>query len=348
MYLRAKMNLLKKCIATSRLFGLVLVLVAAPAFAGVEIGVVTQLNGPLLLKRANGMLKALAVDSFVEQGDVLVTEKNTYAQLRFADESELTMGPDTLLKIEAYTFNVNAADNKDSVFSLGRGSVQIKTGLGGDARPDRIQLLAPNLLDPIATLTLSRAAGTQFVAHYSPATASALTLLGTLHNEERAPGIQLAWNDTGIRTDGPVFSWPQEQRQGVLLAQIAQPSASEAPPAGSQSSEVTTTKYSQAPLLPAPDVINTTKLPGSSTSLPPGLYTSVTTGLIVVSNPSGALDILPGQFGFTPVNGFTQPPVVVPANPGMKFTPPPAFSSSTGPSGSPGPIKPNAVECEVR
>jgi hypothetical protein len=310
MYMLKKMNLLKKCIATSRLFGLVLVLVAAPAFAGVEIGVVTQLNGPLLLKRANGMLKALAVDSFVEQGDVLVTEKNTYAQLRFADESELTMGPDTLLKIEAYTFNVSAADNKDSVFSLGRGSVQIKTGLGGDARPDRIQLLAPNLLDPIATLTLSRTAGAQFVAHYVPAAASALALLGTLHNEERAPGIQLAWNDTGLRTDGPAFSWPQEQRQGVLLAQLA--------------------------------------IPGLGTQLLPGLYTSVTTGQIVVSNPSGTLDILPGQFGFTPVNGFTKPPVIVPANPGIQFTPPPAFNSSTAPSASSGPSKSNAVDCEVR
>lgn len=336
------MNLLKKCIATSRLFGLVLVLVAAPAFAGVEIGVVTQLNGPLLLKRANGMLKALAVDSFVEQGDVLVTEKNTYAQLRFADESELTMGPDTLLKIEAYTFNVNAADNKDSVFSLGRGSVQIKTGLGGDARPDRIQLLAPNLLDPIATLTLSRTAGAQFVAHYVPAAASALALLGTLHNEERAPGIQLAWNDTGIRTDGPVFSWPQEQRQGVLLAQIAQPSASEVRPAGSQLSEVLNTWYAQAPLVRAPDSFSTPK----PTSLPPGLYTSVTVGEIVLSTGVWTNNFSAGQFGFAP--SFTQPPVILPSNPGMQFTPPPAFNSSTAPSASSGPSKSNAVDCLVR
>jgi hypothetical protein len=289
----------KKCIATSRLFGVLLLLGVAPAFAGVAIGTVTQLSGPLLLKRADGVIKALAVNAFVEQGDVLVSEKKTYAQLRFADESEITLGPDTLLKIEAYTFNVNAAENMDSIFSVGRGSLQIKTGLSGNSRPDTIRLVVPNLLDPTATLTLNRAAGTTVMARYTASTPSRLALFDARYLAAQFPAIQLAWGESATRTDGPIFT----------LAQ------------------------------------NTPPPPTKPGGLAPGLYVQVIDGIINLSNRGGSQNFSAGQFGFTA--SFIQPPVVVPANPGLKFTPPPAFSappSSSSNSGS----KSGTVDCEVR
>lgn len=302
------MNQPKKCTATSRLLGLVLVLATAPAFAGVAIGTVTQLSGPLLLKRADGTLKALAVDAFVEQGDVLVSEKTTYAQLRFADESEVTLGPDTLLKIEVYTFNVNAASNMDSIFSLGRGSVQIKTGLGGPARPDLIKLVAPNLLDPSATLTLSRAAGTTFVAQYTAPATSRLALFDAKYLAAQFPGTQLAWAKSATRSDGPAFSLPDYRDQGVLLAQ-----AGPLPPTAGRA---------------------------------PGLYVQVLDGLIHVTNPAGTSNFAAGQFGYTP--NFRQPPVLLPVNPGIPFSAPPSFSAPPNTSGSTGPAKSNTIDCEVR
>jgi hypothetical protein len=306
------MNPPKKCTATSRLLGVLLVLGVAPAFAGVAIGTVTQLSGPLLLKRTDGTLKALAVDAFVEQGDVLVSEKSTYAQLRFADDSEVTLGPDTLLTIEAYTFNVNAGNNMDSIFSLGRGSVQIKTGLGGTARPDLIKLVAPNLLDPAATLTLNRAAGTTFVAQYTAPATTRLALFDSKYLAAQFPGTQLAWGESATRSDGPIFTLPNYRDQSVLLAQATPPG----PPK-----------------------------PGS---LPPGLYVSVTDGQIVLSNKGGVTNFTAGQFGYTP--SPTQPPVMVPKNPAIQFTPPPVFNQSTGPSSSSPSSgnKSNTVDCEVR
>lgn len=300
------MNPPKKCTATSRLLGLVLILAAVPAFAGVAIGTVTQLSGPLLLKRADGTLKALAVDAFVEQGDVLVSEKTTYAQIRFADESEVTLGPDTLLKIEVYTFNVNAATNMDSIFSLGRGSVQIKTGLSGTARPDLIKLVAPNLLDPAATLTLSRAAGTTFVAQYTAPATSRLALLDATYLAAQFPGTQLAWGASATRSDGPIFTLPNDRDQSVLLAQNTPP-----PPSGARA---------------------------------PGLYVQVLDGLIHVTNPTGTSNFVAGQFGYTP--NFRAPPVLLPTNPGIQFSPPPVFNQSTSPSSSVN--KSNTVDCEVR
>ena len=103
---------------------------------------------------------------------------------------------------------------------------------------------------------------------------------------------------------------------------------------------------------PAPDGASRPRLllaqniPAAPTGgLNPGLYVQVLDGMIHVTNSGGTQNFTAGQFGFTP--GFTQPPVILPTNPGMQFTPPPSFTSTTGSSaGSPG--KPGAVDCQVR
>ena len=77
--------------------------------------------------------------------------------------------------------------------------------------------------------------------------------------------------------------------------------------------------------------------------LAPGLYVHVIDGLIQLSNRGGVQQFAAGQFGFT--GSVVQPPVIVPRNPGIQFSPPPSFSQSSSPaSGS----KPGAVDCEVR
>lgn len=80
--------------------------------------------------------------------------------------------------------------------------------------------------------------------------------------------------------------------------------------------------------------------------LPPGLYVQVLDGIIHVTNPGGTQSFQAGQFGFTP--NITQPPVILPVNPGLRFTPPPIFSAATGPQSSTSPAKSNTVDCEVR
>ena len=80
--------------------------------------------------------------------------------------------------------------------------------------------------------------------------------------------------------------------------------------------------------------------------LKPGLYVQVLDGAIHLTNGGGAQNFTAGQFGFTP--SFQQPPVVLPANPGMQFTPPPSFTSTTGTQAGSAPAKPGDVDCEVR
>ncbi|MNR79409.1 FecR protein [compost metagenome] len=85
---------------------------------------------------------------------------------------------------------------------------------------------------------------------------------------------------------------------------------------------------------------------GSTPPLPPGLYIQVIDGLISVANRAGTQSFAPGQFGFTPTP--IQAPVIVPKNPALQFTLPPAFSLPPPVSGTSTAPKANAVDCEVR
>lgn len=86
--------------------------------------------------------------------------------------------------------------------------------------------------------------------------------------------------------------------------------------------------------------------PSSSTGLNPGLYVQVLDGAINVSNQGGTQNFSAGQFGYTP--SITQPPIILPQNPGMQFTPPPSFSSTTTGTSGTSSSKPGEVDCQVR
>ncbi len=81
-----------------------------------------------------------------------------------------------------------------------------------------------------------------------------------------------------------------------------------------------------------------------SNGLTPGLYVQVLDGMIHLTNSGGAQNFAAGQFGY--VATMSQPPVILPANPGIQFSPPPSFSSSTATSGIAS--KSSSVNCEVR
>jgi hypothetical protein len=100
-------------------------------------------------------------------------------------------------------------------------------------------------------------------------------------------------------------------------------------------------RLAQVPGLPQPGQ------PGGGSSRAPGLYVQVLDGMIHLTNQGGTQNFAAGQFGYTP--SFQQPPVILPNNPGMQFTPPPAFNTSSGPQGGSGNAQgSNGVDCEVR
>jgi hypothetical protein len=279
------MNRQKKCIAINLLFLLALSCMASMSYAGQVAATVTRLSGLLMVKKADGTVKILAVKSALEEGDTLTTEKNTYAQIKFVDNSEVTLKPSTTFKIEAFAFDTAKPDADNASFNLVKGGLRSVTGLLGKRNNEKFALKTPT-----ATIGIR---GTTFIAEY-------------VEPSEETKAAWTAYNfaSTAALGDSAV----------IAPLQLAQ----------------------NAPIPPTPG------------ARAPGLYVQVIDGLIHVANPAGATNFSAGQFGYTP--NFRQPPVLVPQNPGIQFTPPPAFSSSNAPSGSGSGSgnKGAAVDCEVR
>jgi hypothetical protein len=124
----------------------------------------------------------------------------------------------------------------------------------------------------------------------------------------RSAPILLALNDSATLSDAIPFTLPANAWQPVQLAQN----------------------------VAVPD----------SAGRSPGLYVQVLDGAIHLTNGGGTQNFTAGQFGFTP--SFVTPPVILPQNPGIQFTPPPSFSSTTGSAGGTGAAKPGDVDCQVR
>jgi len=271
---------------------LVLCGVVSASWAAQVAGTITQLSGPLLAKKADGGVRVLSLRSEVESGDTLVTEKNTYALVKFVDNSEITLKPGTTFKVENFAFDAGKPDGDQASFSLVKGGLRSVTGLLGKRNKEKFSMKTPS-----ATIGIR---GTTFIADLV---------------EPSAEEVAVA----------------MAAREAYLMASTASLDALAAP--------LKPLTLAQGPALPSP--------PGAA--LAPGLYVHVIDGMINVSNPAGSLNFSAGQFGFT--RNTAIPPVIVPSNPGLKFTPPPAFTSSTAPSGSgsgSGAPKAAAVDCEVR
>jgi hypothetical protein len=290
------MNLPRKCIATRALLFLSALLLSAGAWAAQAVGTVVNLSGPLLAKKADGTAKVLALKSAVEQGDTLISEKDTYARIKFIDNSEVTLKPNTQLKIDDFSFEEDKPDKDNAAFNLVKGGLRAVTGTLGKRNKEKFGMNTPT-----ATIGIR---GTIFIAEYIPPDDNAVAAYGMASMAALTPA---AYSDMAqdVRSDVPPMAAPLE----VLPLRLAQ------------------------------------GVPGIG-GRAPGLYVQVLDGMIHLTNGGGTQNFAAGQFGFTP--SFKQPPVVLPANPGMQFTPPPAFSSTTGTQGTASNNQSSSVDCEVR
>lgn len=277
------------------LVALLLGLVLSSSVLAEIAGTVTHLSGPLLAKKADGTSKILSQKSTVESGDLLVSEKNTYARVKFTDNSEITLKPNTQIRIDEYLFDQSRPEADSAVFNLIKGGLRALTGLVGKrGNQDSYKLKAPS-----ATIGIR---GTDYIAQVV----------------EAPPGA-----GGGASQDADMGS----SRQVGALSRLG----------GATPIEL---EDVDAVVVGAP--------PGAG-GLAPGLYVQVLDGMIHLTNQGGSQNFSAGQFGYTP--SLTQPPVVLPSNPGIQFTPPPSFNTPVTQPGQPGSSasqKGKTVDCEVR
>jgi hypothetical protein len=117
-----------------KLLAICLGLVLSTAFSGQALAAsatVAYMSGTLSVLKPDGKVRLLSQKSEVDAGDLLTTEKDSYAQLKFTDGGEMTLRPNTTIKIEQYGYD-EAKPEKDSfVFSLVKGGLRTITGLVG-------------------------------------------------------------------------------------------------------------------------------------------------------------------------------------------------------------------------
>lgn len=307
------MSQLKKCTAIKTLWVLMLLWMAGASWAAQVAGTVVQLSGPLLAKKADGAVRILSMKSEVESGDTLVTEKNTYAMVKFIDNSEITLKPSTTFKVENFSYDAGKPESDSASFNLVKGGLRSVTGLLGKRNKEKFAMKTPS-----ATIGIR---GTTFIAEW-------------------------------VEPSPQAVAAARQARMEWLLASTAggqampvQPLPPVTPPSGTPlpASPVIPLQSPANPVAPAGAPV----LPGLPGPQQPGLYVQVLDGLVALSNPAGIQIFQAGQFGFTP--SFQTPPVILPQNPGLQFSPPPVFNSSTPQSGTgSGPAKSNTVDCEVR
>lgn len=316
------MNPRKKCSAIKVLLLVALLSPMAWAQAAASIGSVTHQSGPLFVKKLDGSVRVLSVNSVVEVGDTLSTTDKGYVQIRFSDDSQLTLQPDTVVVLDKFAYDpaVPAAD--DYVLRLQRGGIQSDAGKLGARSKERTVLLTP-----VARVGLQSAS--VVVQYRAPQTPVASTARSSQQLAVWASGFE----SVAMQSDNAVAFAVS------LMARYTQRLAGAVAWLESLSDSVASIfEAGTAQRLAA-------VAPATGPGLSPGLYVSVLDGMIVMSTPTGTQKFGAGQFGFIP--NESTPPVVLPQNPGVKFTAPVSFSAP-GTSGSAQSTMSNTVDCEVR
>lgn len=120
----------------------VAVLAGALSWSTVSIagpaGQITHLSGTLSAKRADGTTKLLSVKSEVLEGDMLGTESETFARIKFVDGGEVVMRPGTQLKVESYSYNASKPESDNIVISMFKGGLRAVTGLVGKRSREKV------------------------------------------------------------------------------------------------------------------------------------------------------------------------------------------------------------------
>jgi len=99
------------------------------AGAAASGGTVTHLLGTLSVKKADGSVRILSRKSTIESGDTLVTERDSFAQVEFADGARLTLkhGDDAVVEA-AFSFCHEGVPCWDIDVETDKGALRLSAG----------------------------------------------------------------------------------------------------------------------------------------------------------------------------------------------------------------------------
>jgi hypothetical protein len=113
---------------------------ASATLALANSGTITQLSGTLSVQKPDGSVRILSRQSAIGSGDTINTEKDSYAQIRFSDGGQVTLKPNTSVKIENFKFAEDKPQEDSFLFGLVKGGLRAVTGIVGKRNKDKYQL----------------------------------------------------------------------------------------------------------------------------------------------------------------------------------------------------------------
>ena len=114
---------------------LIVALASATALAQTHAGVVKTVRGAVSVER-DGKQVAVAPGTQVNQGDRVVTGTDGHVGLTMRDDTLLTLGPRSDLKLDSYAFDAKTHDG-NFLASLTKGVLSVVTGLLPRQSPDK-------------------------------------------------------------------------------------------------------------------------------------------------------------------------------------------------------------------
>lgn len=113
---------------------------AAP---GDTVAQITHLSGVLTAKQADGNTRMLSVKSPVREGDVLSTQAEAYARLKFIDHSEMVLRPNSVLKISEFTFREPDPKGDKVRLEMLKGGFRAVSGMVGKRSRESVSFSLP-------------------------------------------------------------------------------------------------------------------------------------------------------------------------------------------------------------
>jgi hypothetical protein len=132
-----------------------LALSACASMVMASSGTITQLSGTLSVRKADGSVRILSQRSTIESGDTINTERESFAQIRFTDGGQVTLKPNTSVKIETFKFSEEKPQEDSFLYSLVKGGLRAVTGVVGKRSRDKYQLGTATATIGIRGTTLS-------------------------------------------------------------------------------------------------------------------------------------------------------------------------------------------------
>ena len=108
-----------------------------------NIGKITLLEGEAFVKRGEETLRLKISDS-ISNNDFIETKTNSKVKITFIDNTIITIGKESSLKIEDYFFDSNNKNSAKTELSVSKGAFHAITGQIGKVNPEKFKLKTKN------------------------------------------------------------------------------------------------------------------------------------------------------------------------------------------------------------